>query len=176
MALRTLQGLVLLSAIGWAVFPYWGGFAFGAIYGLLLLTIVSKKRAARKKLAAHAEHLAASLPAETIDWAQKHALFYVWPTAAKAWALTMKMTSLTMLPLALWFGFRGLAFLQPWVWLCLVPAVGVFFLGVTWGDKLDLDAWLVEEKWKEKKPLHDEVKKVLTLQSLAGKWAPGEPV
>ena len=79
-------------------------------------------------------------------------------------------------PSGVWFIARGLFFLQPWVWLCLVPAAAIFFFGVTWGDKLDLENVLAEEKWARMKPLHDEVKKVLTLQSLAGKWAPGEPV
>ena len=59
---------------------------------------------------------------------------------------------------------------------CALSAVSsAFFAGVTWGGRLDLDALVGEERWLPKKALHDEVKKVLTLQSLAGKWAPGEP-
>lgn len=175
MPIRTLQYLLLAAAMGWGLFPYWGGLAFGAVYALLLLTIVSKKRAAKKKLAGHAEQMAAALAPEAVAWANKHPLFYVWPTAAKAWALTMKVVSLMMLLLSIWFGARGILFLDPMVWLCIAPATVIFFLGVTWGDKFDLDSWLIEDKWKAMKPLHDEVKKVLTLQSLAGKWAPGEP-
>ena len=176
MSLRSLQLLLFGAAIAWGLFPQWGGLFFGACYGLLLLTIVSKRRAAQKKLSAHTEQMAGSLTPEAIEWAKKHPLFYVWPSAAREWALTMKVVSLMMLLLSIWFVVRGLVFLQPWVWLCILPAAVIFFLGVTWGDKLDLENVLAEEKWKAQKPLHDEVKKVLTLQSLAGKWAPGEPV
>ena len=120
--------------------------------------------------------MAGSLSSEAIAWAKNHPLFYVWPQSAREWAMTMKMVSLMMLLLSFWFLVRGVVFLQPWVWLCILPATAMFFLGVTWGDRLDLENVLTEEKWKGHKPLHDEVKKVLTLQSLAGKWAPGEPV
>ena len=168
--------LVLFGAcLAWGLFPQWGGLGFGAVYGLLLLTIVSKRRAARKKLATHEEQMAGSLTPEAIAWAKKHPLFYVWPQAAREWSLTMKVVSLMMLLLSVWFVVRGLVFLQPWVWLAIIPAAVVFFIGVTWGDRLDLENVLAEAKWAGRKPLHDEVKKVLTLQSLAGKWAPGEP-
>lgn len=176
MPVATLQLLLFGAGLAWGLFPYWGGLGFGAVYGLLLLTIVTKRRAARKKLAGHEEQMAGSLKPEAIAWAKKHPLFYVWPSAAREWALTMKMVSLMMMLLSVWFVVRGLVFLQPWVWLCIAPASAIFFFGVTWGDRLNLENVLKEEKWAEVKPLHDEVKKVLTLQSLAGKWAPGEPV
>ena len=87
----------------------------------------------------------------------------------------MKITSLMILILSVWFVIRGVVFLAPGVWLAIIPAAVVFVVGITWGGRLDLEALLGEEKWKAKKVLHDEVKKVLTLQSLAGKWTPGEP-
>lgn len=176
MTLATLRSVLFGAALGWGLFPQWGGLGFVAVYGLLLLTIVAKRRAAKKKLEGHADQMALSLTAEAVGWAKKHPLFYVWPQAAREWALTMKMVSLMMLLLGVWFVVRGIVFLQPWVWLCLLPATVIFFFGVTWGDRLDLENVLAEEKWKAHRPLHDEVKKVLTLQSLAGKWAPGEPV
>ncbi len=175
MSITALRNLLIGAGLAWGLFPQWGGIAFVAVYGLLLLTIMSKRRAAKKLLAGHAEQMAGSLTPEAIAWAKEHPLFYVWPKAAKEWALTMKVVSLMTLILGVWFAVRGLVFLQPWVWLCLVPAAAIFFFGVTWGDRLDLENVLAEEKWAGKKGLHDEVKKVLTLQSLAGKWTPGEP-
>ncbi len=175
MPIRTLQLLLVASAVAWGVAPIWGGYAFGAVYLLAVLTVLSKRRAAKKKLVAHAEELARSLPPEAVAWAQKHPLFYVWPQAAQAWGLTLKMASLTMGLLSLWFVVRGFLFVQPWVWLCVVPATAVFFAGVTWGSRLDLDEMVKDEKLAEQRKLHDETKKVLALQSLAGKWSPGEP-
>ena len=175
MPIKTLQLLLVASAAAWGIFPVYGGYGFGAAYLLVLLTVLAKRRAARKKLAAHVEEMGKSLPAEAVTWAQKHPLFYVWPQAAQAWGLTLRMTSLVMLLLSIWFVVRGFFFLQPWVWLCVAPATVVFFLGVTWGSRLDLDEFVKDEKLAGQRALHDEVKKVLTLQSLAGKWAPGEP-
>lgn len=173
--IKTLQLLLVAGAVAWALAPVWGGYGFGAIFLLTALTIFSKRRAARKKLAAHVEELGKSLTPEAVAWAQKHPLFYVWPEAAQAWGTTLKMTSLVMGLLSLWFLVRGFFFVQPWVWLCIAPATAVFFVGVTWGSKLDLETLLADDAKKPQKALHDEVKKVLTLQSLAGKWAPGEP-
>lgn len=175
MAIKTLQSLLLAGAVGWALFPQWGGLAFLAIYALVLLTVVSKRRAARKKLSAHVEEMQRAISPDAIAWAKEHPLFYVWPEAARAWGLTLKITSLMMLSLSVWFVIRGVVFLAPTVWLSIIPAAAVFLVGITWGGRLDLEALLGEEKWKAKKVLHDEVKKVLTLQSLAGKWTPGEP-
>lgn len=175
MAIRTLQSLLLLGAIGWALFPQWGAVAFFSAYLLLVGSLVLLARAARKKLGGHLDELAKALPPEAIDWAKQHPLFYVWPQAAREWGLTLKITSLLMLGLSLWFAIRGLVFVTPSVWLMILPAAAVFVVGITWGGRLDLEALLGEERWRPKKPLHDEVKKVLTLQSLAGKWTPGEP-
>lgn len=176
MTIGNLRLLLFGAALGWGLFPYWGGLGFVAVYGLLLLTVKSKQRAAGKMLAAHEAELSKSVSPEAIAWAKQHPLFYVWPAPAKEWALTMKVVSLMMLLLSVWFVARALIFWQPWVLGCLVPAAGMFFLGVTWGDRLDLDNVLGEEKWKAKKPLHDEVRRVLTLQSLVGKWTPGDAV
>jgi hypothetical protein len=172
---RTLQSLLVLAAIGWALIPGWGGPAFLAVYGLVLLTIATKRLAARRKLTAHLDELAKAVSPEGIAWAKDHPLFYVWPDAARAWGLTLKIGSLLMLVLSAWFVVRGVFFLAPGVWLWILPAGVVFVVGVTLGGRLDLDALLAEEKWKRHKPLHDEVKKVLTLQALAGKWSPGVP-
>ena len=175
MPIKTLQLLLVVGALAWGLAPVWGGYGFGAIYLLMVLTVIAKRRAARKKLAAHAEELAKSLRPEAVAWAQKHPLFYVWPQAAQAWGLTLKMGSLLMGLLSIWFVVRGFLFLQPWVWLCILPATVVFFVGVTWGSRLDLDDLVQDEKWVAERTLHDEVKRVLALQSLAGKWSPGEP-
>ncbi len=164
----------MLATVGWGLFPRWGGFAFFAVYALVLLTIATKRLAARRKLTAHLDELAKAVSPDGIAWANEHPLFYVWPDAARAWGLTLKISSLLMLVLSVWFLIRGFAFLSPGVWLAIIPAAAVFVVGVTLGGRLDLDALLAEERWKAKKPLHDEVKKVLTLQALAGKWSPGE--
>ncbi len=175
MTIGNLRLLLFGAALGWGLFPYWGGLGFAAVYGLLLLTVKSKQRAAAKKLSAHEAELSKSVSAEAIGFAKQHPLFYVWPAAAKEWALTMKVVSLMVLLLSAWFIARGLLFWQPWVILCLVPATAIFFLGVTWGDRLDLENVLPEPKWAGRKVLHDEVRRVLVLQSLAGKWSPGDP-
>ncbi len=168
-----MQSLLFGAGLAWGLFPQWGALVFGAVYGLMLLTIVAKRRAAGKHLAAQREPLAASLTPEGLAWASQHPLFYVWPATARAWARTMKTVSVMMVILSVWFAVRGFVFLQPWVWLCLIPAAAVLVFGFTWGDKLDFEGLLEDEKWAANRRLHDEVKRVLAVQSLAGKWASG---
>jgi hypothetical protein len=59
--------------------------------------------------------------------------------------------------------------------LMLVPAIAVFFIGVTVGGKLEPDLLLTEDRYKDQKPVHDEAVKVLSLLSTAGRWAPPGP-
>lgn len=180
MTLKTLQGVLVATALAWALAPYfllpYGAGFFLATFLLLAMTLVSKGKAARQRLKPHLEEMGKALPPEAVSWAQRYPFFYVWPEAARQWGVTLKMTALVMLLLSIWFGIRGAVFLQPTVWLMIVPAAAVFAVGVVWGGRLDLDDMIEEDRWKPMRPLHDEVKKVLTLQSLAGKWSPGEPV
>jgi hypothetical protein len=169
---RTIQGLLAFGVLSWAVAPMWGGYAFGAVYLLTLLTLVLRRRAAGKKLGGHAGELSKSLPPEAVEWAQRYPLFYVWPEAAKSWALTMTLISLAMVGLSLLFVARGLFFVQPGVWVAVAPAAGVFFVSGVMARGLDLDE-LVGRVGQ--RATHDEVKRVLTMQSHAGTWSPGEP-
>lgn len=175
MSLSTLRGLLVLGVAAWGLFPFYGMGAFLAVWALLLLSVVAKRRSAGKALEAHREKVSSMVSPEALQWARKHAFFYVWPEEAKAWGLTLKMVSLTMILLALWLGARGMVFASPSVWVGLLPAVVVFFVGTTLGGGLDVPELLNEERYRGHQPHHEELEKVLGLQRVAGQFAPGEP-
>lgn len=172
MPLTTLQGLLVLSAVVWAIFPIYGAPVFLALDALLLLTAAAKSRAAAKYVAAQAEQLDKTMTPEAKAWVQRFAFHFVWPAEAKAYGTALKMTSLVMMMLGVWFVVYSLLRWNPTLLFALVPAAVVFFLGTTVGGKLEPDLLLTEDRYKDKQPLHEEAVKVLSLLSTAGRWAP----
>lgn len=175
MPLKTLQGLLVGSALLWAIFPFYGAPVFLAFELLLVLTAFSKSRSAKKYVRSAGEHLEKTLSPEARGWVEKYAFHFVWPEEAKAYGTTLKMTSLLMMMLAVaWVGHALLRFDFRYL-LVLVPGLLVFVSGVSVGGKLEPDQLLTEDRYKDKKPLHDEAVKVLALLSTAGRWAPPVP-
>ena len=181
MPLKTLQGLLVGSALIWGLVPIYAAPIFLAFDLLLLLTALSKQRAAAKYVASAQEQLEKTMTPEGRAWVKKYAFHFVWAEEAKAYGTTLKMTSFMMMMLAVWWvvyaGIRwALGFDTSFGILVMwVPALLVFICGVTVGGMLEPDQLLTEDKYKDKKPLHDEAVKVLALLSTAGRWAPPAP-
>jgi hypothetical protein len=181
MPLKTLQGMLVVSALAWAIFPIYAAPFFLAFDLLLWLTASSKSRAARKYVNEAGGHLEKTVQPETRAWIEAHAFHFVWPEEAKAYGTTLKMTSLLMLLLGVWWlVYSVIRFFLHFdnsftILVMLVPAVAVFAIGVSTGGKLEPDQLLEEERYKDKKPFHEEAVKVLSLLSTAGRWAPPAP-
>ena len=175
MPLNTLQGLLVGGAIVWALFPFYGAAVFAALELLLVLTVLSKSRAARKYVASAGEQLDKTMTPEARAWVSRFAMHFVWPKEAKAYGNTLKMTSLMMGLLALWLVARAVITFNFSILVMLVPLVAVFAIGVAFGGKLEPDLLVEEDRYRSSKPLHEEATKVLALLSTAGRWAPTPP-
>ena len=167
--------MLVLSAIAWAIFPFYAAPVFFAFDLLLWLTAASKSRAARKYVDASGEQLDKTMSPDAKGWVREYAFHFVWPAESKAYGQTLKMSGLMMIFLGVWFVAYALLRWNLWILTMLAPAVVVFFIGVTSGGKLEPDELINESSYKDKKPLHEEAVKVLALLSTAGRWAPPEP-
>lgn len=175
MQLRTLQLLLLLGAIAWALAPFWGMALFLAFELLLLITVAYKRRAAGRVVRAHREALEKMLTPEALAWVEARAFHFAWPKVADAYGTTLKMTSLLVLLVGLWLPVRALLFLSPQVLWGLGPAVAVFFVGVLVGSRIDAPSLLEQDGWKKFQPAHDEATKVVRLLETAGRWVQNPP-
>jgi hypothetical protein len=175
MPLKTLQGLLVISAILWAIFPFYAAPVFLAFDLLLWLTTASKSRAARKYVDASSEQLEKTMSPEARGWVREYALHFVWPEESKAYGQTLKMTGLMMGFVVVWWVIYAVIRWNFLILTMIVPAIAVFFVGVTAGGKLEPDELVNESSYKDKKPLHEEAVKVLALLSTAGRWAPPAP-
>jgi hypothetical protein len=175
MALKTLQGLLVGAAILWAIFPFYAAPVFLGLDLLLLLTVASKSRSAGKYVKGATEQLDKTMSPEARGWVERFSFHFVWPEEAKAYGATLKMSSFMMLFLGIWWVIYAVIRWNFGILLMLVPAIAVFFIGVTMGGKLEPDLLLTEDRYKDQKPVHDEAVKVLSLLSTAGRWAPPGP-
>jgi len=169
-SLPTIQRLLVLSALGWAIFPRWGAFAFGAVWVLLLLGSRTRTTRARAVLDANVGVLTALNPAE-LAHAQKYALTYVWPSSAERWAMTWQMTGLLSLILGAVFGAWALFTLSAWYLVFLVPLAATLLAGGGMARRLSI-AERVKEDLKALRPLHERVATVLGLKVTVGQWPP----
>jgi hypothetical protein len=168
MHLRTLQFLLVFGAFAWALFPVWGGAAYTAALLLVAVSVWFKSRAARRVLDGQREALEKTLRPEVLVWVRRFAFFYVWPDESKAWATTLKMSSLLMLLETVAIVVRTvLEFSLTPLWQ-LVPAALSFFFGAGLGGRLEVDALVNEDAWKVHQPLHAEASRVLRLQKTGG--------
>lgn len=175
MPLKTLQGLLVGSALIWAIFPFYGAPVYLAFELLLILTALSKSRSALKYVQSAGGHLEKTLSPEARGWVEKYAFHFVWPEEAKAYGTTLKMTSLMMMLLAVaWVGHTIFRFNLS-ILLMFLPGLAVFAAGVSLGGKLEPDQLLSEDRYKDQRPLHEEAVKVLALLSTAGRWTPPAP-
>jgi hypothetical protein len=181
MPLKTLQGLLVGTAVIWALVPIYSAPIFLAFDLLLVMTALSKQRSAAKYVDSASEQLEKTMTPEGRAWVKQHAFHFVWGEEAKAYGTTLKMTSFMMMMLAVWWVVYAVI---RWmlnfdtsfgILVMLAPALLVFTVGVTVGGKLEPDQLLTEDKYKDKKPLHDEAVKVVALLSTAGRWAPPTP-
>ncbi len=172
MNLKTMQGLLVLSAALWAFFPWYGAPVYASAFVLLLVSTALLRRRVRTAVEARAEELSKVLTPEAAAWVQRFSFFYARKDEAKARATTFKMASLLVGLLALWFVARALVFVDLPVLFLLIPCVGYFFAGVMVGGRLEVDELVNEDAWAKHKRLHEEAEKVLTLKAAAGQWPP----
>jgi len=170
--LRTLQGLLVVSALFWAFFPRWGVGVFAAAQLLCLVSVWRKVRAARKSVAPRVEELRKALSEEGVAWVQRFAFWYVARDQSQEWGTTLKMSSLLMLLLAPWLVIRALISVEFHLLLLLIPVVAFFFIGVTAGSRLDVEDLVNAAHWSKHKALHEEATRVLSLKETVGQWPP----
>jgi hypothetical protein len=162
--LRTLQGLLVISALVWALFPRAGVGVFASAQLLCLFTVWRKIRAARASIEPRLEELNKALTPEGVQWVQRFAFWYTARDACREWGTTLKMSSLLMLLLAPWLIIRALIAAEFTLLFMLGPAVLFFFVGVVAGGRLDLDELVNDEGWKQHKQLHEDATRVLALK------------
>lgn len=173
MSLKTIQKLLVISALLWAMLPTWGGLLYAAAWTLLAVGTSSRIRAARVVLEAHREELARGLSGETLSWVGQHPFFYVWRETAKEWGTTWRMTGILAIFLAPWFFIRALFLRETWEFVLLAPLAVLLIVGVRIALKVELVELLKEKKKLE--PFigkHEEALRYLTLRAAAGKWPP----
>jgi hypothetical protein len=171
-SLKTVQKLLVVSALLWALLPKWGGFAYAAAWGVLALGTRSRIRAAREVFDAHRGELAKSLSDESLAWVRRFPFFYVWRDSAKEWGTTWRMTGILALFLAPWFLLRALLLGETWEFALLVPLLVLLVVGVRTALHLEVTGLLEEPRYEPYRSHHEEAFRYLSMRTLAGKWPP----
>lgn len=172
-SLNTVQRLLVLSAVAWAIVPRWCGFAFAAAWVVLAIGSRQRASAARKLIAANPDALG-KFPDETRAHLDKYALSYVWPELADKWGITWQLAGLLCVILSFVFGAWALFTFSLWPLLFLVPlAVGVYGGGAM-ARRIKI-AERVKEDLKALKGTHDALILVVRMKTGAGQWPPAPP-
>ncbi len=170
LSLTTVQRLLVISALSWAIFPRWGGFAFLASWVLLAIGSANRTTRARKVLDAHGS-LLGTLSPETQSLVQRFPLAYVWPSTAERWGTTWQLSGLVSLILAGVFAAWALLTFTAWYLLLLVPLAGTLVGGGAMARRIKVGD-RVKEDLKELRPAHDSLTTVLALKTTIGQWPP----
>jgi hypothetical protein len=173
LSLTTVQRLLVLSALGWAIFPKWGAAPFFASWVLLALASRQREKQARELLSANPDALG-TFPEETKQHMSRYALSYVWPQVAEKWGTTWQMAGLLCLLLGGVFLLWSLLTFTLWYLAYLVPIVAGLFTGGAVARRIKIHE-RVREDLKDVKSLHDSVSIVVNLKTAAGKWPPRPP-
>lgn len=170
LSLTVVQRLLVLSALAWAIFPVWGGFAFGASWLLMVFATRARMRRARQLLEANVDKLGTLTP-EGLALARRFPLGYVWPTSAAQWGTTWQMTGLLAVILAATFLVRALVTTTPsYLWL-LLPLAVQLLAGGGMARKLKVGE-RVREDLKDQRMTHDTTVALLRFKGTAGQWPP----
>ena len=170
LSLSAVQRLLVLSALAWAVLPWWGGFAFGASWLLLALGTRSRTRRARAVLEANLDKLG-TLPPQSVALARRFPLAYVWPSSAEQWGTTWQLTGLLSLILGAVFCGWALATWKVHYLVLLIPLVVLLFVGGDLARRIKL-AERVREDLKHELSPHNTTLTLLRLKTAVGQWPP----
>jgi|GEM_PF-2722066 Flp pilus assembly protein TadB len=169
-SLPTIQRLLVISALAWAIFPRWGGFAFGASWVLLLAGSMNRRARAAKLLAANETTLKTLTP-EALALARQYPLAYVWPSTAERWGTTWQLSALLALILGGVFAAWALFSMTSWYLVLLAPLVVVLFVGGVMSRRIKI-AERVKQDLKSDRPAHDAIVTLLSLKTAVGQWPP----
>lgn len=172
MSSKTVQKLLVIAALAWALLPTWGGLLYAAAFVTLLMGTVSRVRAARGLVDAHREALAKGLSDDALAWVRRFPFFYVWPEGAKEWGTMWRMNGMLALFLAPWFAIRALFFKETWEYALLLPLFVSLVVGVRVALRLEVIDLLKEPRWRRFGPRHDEAQQYLSMRRTAGLWPP----
>lgn len=172
MSLKTLQKLLVLSALAWALIPTWGGLVYASSWVVLAVGTASRIRAARAILDEHQETLAKGLSAETLEWVRRFPFVYVWKDSAKQWGTTWRMSGILAIFLAPWFAIRALFLRETWEFALLAPLLVLLVVGVRIALRLELTELIASEKWRPFVPRHEDALRYLGMRAAAGQWPP----
>lgn len=170
LSLSVVQRLLVLTAFFWAVFPTWGGFAFGATWLLMAFGTYSRTRKARRLLESNLDRLKALSP-EGVAFTRRFPLAFVWPSSAEQWGTTWQMTSLLSLLLAGAFVLRALLTWDPTLLFLLVPLAVQLVAGGGMGRRLKVSE-RVKEDLSAMRVTHDATVTLLLLKTAVGQWPP----
>lgn len=172
-ALTTVQRLLVVSALGWAIFPTWGAAAFIASWVLLAVGSRQRARAARAVLVAHPDAIG-SLRDDSKVLLEQNALAYVWPKVAEKWGTTWQMAGLLCILLGGTFLVWAALTLTLWYLAYLVPLVAGLVVGTAVGHRIKIYE-RVREDLTEAKGAHDPIAIMVNLKTATGKWPPQPP-
>jgi len=173
LSLGTVQKVLVLSALAWAILPTWGGYAFLAAWVLLAIGSAQRQRKARALLAEHRASLG-NFPEETNRHLDRHALSYVWPQVAEKWGTTWQMAGLLCIIEGMALSVRAALGLHPSWLLFLLPLAAGVLVGGAMGRRIKI-AERVKEDLKGDKPVHDALTTVIKLKGTMGQWPPAPP-
>lgn len=168
-SLTTVQRLLFLSAIGWAVFPRWGAAAFAASWALLFVGSRQRVSLARKIIAEQGQALTNDAEARTL--LEQFPLWYLWPQVAEKWGSTWQLSALLCLLLGGVFLVWAALSQTLWFLAYLVPLTAGIFLGGGAARRLKIHE-RVREDLKGQKALHDSLAIRVQLKTAAGQWPP----
>lgn len=168
--LGPLQMLLMFSALGWAIWPVWGGLAFSVSVAMLAVGTLVRGRQARAVLERH-EALLNALSDEPRALLRRFPWAYVWPRNARAWANTWLVVPLLALLVSAVMLVRALLTQQWWLLTALATVpVGVVLAGAVSRVlkprprfKADLTALA---------PAHQTLRLYLKLKETVGHWPP----
>ena len=170
LSLTTVQRLLVLSALAWAVLPVWGGFAFGASWLLLALATRSRLGRARALLEAHLDKVSTLSP-EGLALTRRFPLGYVWPSSAERWGNTWQMTGLLALVLGVVFLLWALLTQTTWYLFLLLALAVQLVAGGAMSRKLKVNE-RVRDDLRDSRVLHDTTVTLLRLKTTVGQWPP----
>lgn len=170
-SVETVQRLLVVSALVWAVAPTWGGFAFGAGWVLLAFGSMRRTQQASALLEASAGTVLTALPPETLTHAKNYPLAYVWPSSAERWGGTWQLAALLCVILSGVFAAWSLFTFSLWRLVYLVPlALGVV-LGGAMSRRIKI-AERVKQDLTSLRVTHDTLTTLLHLKRTMGQWPP----
>ncbi|MEW5741746.1 MAG: hypothetical protein AB1938_22695 [Myxococcota bacterium] len=172
MSLKTLQKLLVVSALLWALLPTWGSLAYASAWVVLAVGTRSRVQAARAVIDGSREELGKGLSEETLAWIRRFPFLYTWKDAAKEWGTTWRMAGLLALFLAPWFLIRALFLRETWEFALLAPLAVLLLVGGRISLRLEVTELLKEKKYEPFRPQHEEAVRYLSMRTLAGKWPP----